>query len=118
MKRSLNFWLMVIFLLSIPLCVASWLWDIRWLLVLPGVSFFCLQLFLCRRYRRRFPRALPTLVVLLAALCGLYIMLTCSGWDTLGGLILLLACIAPAVGILAAWLIFFLLRRRAAAKED
>lgn len=117
MKRSLNFWLILISLITLPLCVLSWLFDIRGLLYLPGILFFCVQLLVCRKTSYPFVRLIPALVVLLAALTGLCIMLYSSGWDTLGGLILLCACVSPAVAIVAAWLTYALLQRRAKSKE-
>lgn len=113
MKRDLNFWLIVISILLIPLCIISWLTDLRWLLLLPGIFFYCVQLLICRKTRNRFFLFLPSALVLLAVVTGAALLFTASGWDTLGGLILLLVCISPAIAIPCAMLTAYLLKRRA-----
>ena len=76
----------------------------------PAVPFFCLQLLLCRRTRRR-TALLPAGGVIAAALVCVRGYCTASGWDTLGWLILLLLTAAPAAGCALAWAVWGLGRR-------
>ena len=69
-----------------------------------GVPAFCLQLLLCRTAKRRWTACLPAVVLAAAALAAWLGLLTASGWDSLGWALLLLLCIAPVVGIAAAWI--------------
>ena len=101
MKRTDKI-LLVLFLVSIPLCIFSWLFDIRLMLVLPFLPLFCLQLLICRRTGKRLLRLIPFGLVLLWAGFGGLILLLASGWDELLGLIMLFSSIAPAAGCAAA----------------
>ena len=73
-----------------------------------GVGFhvvpcFCLQLLVCRTAERTVTRLIPVFLLLgIAALFAMFFF-TATGWDTLGWGILLLLCIAPAVGCALAW---------------
>lgn len=103
MKNRANVLLLVLFFLSLPVCLWAWFFDLRLLLFLPALPAFCIQLWLCRVTGSRKLRAIPFLVVALFAAVGGLILLTVTGWDGLLGLIMLLVSISPAVGILLAW---------------
>ena len=45
-KNRTNQILLAVFLLSLVLCVGFWFWNIAWLLFLPALPAFCLQLLL------------------------------------------------------------------------
>lgn len=103
MKNRFDLSLLMLFFCSVPVCLWAGGLDIRWLLILPGLPVFFLQLLLCRRTGELGIRILPTALLLLFALTGGIIVLVGVGWDTLLGWIMLLASIAPAIAILLAW---------------
>jgi len=120
MKNRTDKILLVVFLLSLPVCafiILNFLQVIDfnlglgsaargWLAVtLPAVPAFCLQLLLCRR-TRWWIAALPGLAVIGTALWSTYGVFTAIGWDTLGYGILLLLCAAPAAGFVLAWAVY------------
>lgn len=115
MKARANMALLVVFFLSLVvygvLIFSSLdIWDTYFepfvyaALGFHGVSAFCLQLLLCRTAKRRWTACLPAAVLAAAALAAWLGLLTASGWDSLGWELFLLLCIAPAVGIAAAWI--------------
>lgn len=104
MKDRVNPCLLGGFILSLALCVWAWFYDIRLILFLPAIPFFCIQLLLCRMARSRLSRLVPIALDLLMAAVGALLCLLGRSWDTLLGLILLCAAIAPAVGCLLGWL--------------
>ena len=112
MKNKLDLVLLGVFLVSLPLCVWAWFANIVLLLYITVVPFFCLQLLLCRVTGSLTARLVPALPVLLALAGALYYLVRDSGWDRLAALIFGLAAIAPAVGILLGWLIWWLMRRK------
>lgn len=83
------------------------------LLGFHAVPFFCLQLLLCRAVRRRWLAALPSVLVMGAAVVCAVRFMTALGWDSLGWAVLLLGCIAPAAGCAAGWVVYALSRRAA-----
>lgn len=70
------------------------------------VPAFCLQLWLCRLENVRRARWLPLGTLCLMALIGAAYLfgLVGSGWDSLGGGVLLCWCIAPAAGCVLGWM--------------
>lgn len=108
MKDRVNQLLLGGFLLSLALCVWAWFSDIRLILLIPAFPFFCVQLLLLRMTRARFCLFFPIALDLLLAFFGAFLWLLGPGWDTLLGLILLCAAIAPAVGCLLGWLVYLL----------
>ena len=111
MKNKLDLVLLGVFLVSLPLCVWAWFANIVLLLYITVVPFFCLQLLLCRVTGSLTARLVPALPILLALVGALYYLVRDSGWDRLAALIFGLAAIAPAVGILLGWLVWWLMRR-------
>ena len=116
-KNRVNLALLAVMLLSAALCVGFWFWDITWLLYLPAIPFFCLQLLLCRMERWKPLRAAPLVLLAAVALWGGWICLTWSGWDALLGVILLLGAISPAVGSVLAWAVWGFLQFRKRRKS-
>lgn len=112
MKTKLDLVLLALFLLSLPLCVWAWFGNIVLLLYITVVPFFCLQLLLCRVTDCPTARFVPALPVLLTLVSTLYYLVRDSGWDRLAALIFGLAAIAPTVGILLGWLVWWLMIRR------
>lgn len=111
----LHIFIVLTYLEIIPI-VEKWTWPYwaqEWYAYLAlsffAIPVFCLQLLLCRRKRRRVA-AIPALVIVGAALLFAYGFFTATGWDTLGWGILLLVCIAPAVGCVMAWAVYGLYR--------
>ena len=122
MKNRTDKILLVVFAVTLPLhifivltymqiisIVETWTWPYwaqEWYAYLAfgffAIPVFCLQLLLCRRKRRRIA-AIPVAVIISAALLFTYGFFTATGWDALGWGILLLLCIAPAVGCALAW---------------
>lgn len=103
------------FFASLVLYVLLFFWDasldlseLRTVLLLSfsAVPTFCLQLWLCRLEKIRWTRWLPLCALSLVALVGAAYLsgLMGSGWDTLGGAILLCWCIAPVAGCALGWL--------------
>jgi len=112
MKHKNDRYLAAAAVLSLPLCLWAWFFDIRLLLVLPAVPALCIQLLLCRRTGQFLLRLIPLVLVALFAGTGALILFLSSGWDGLLGLIMLFASIAPAAGILLAWGGYALYSRR------
>lgn len=77
-------------------------------LSVSAVPVFFLQLWLCRLENVRWTRWLPLCTLFLVALVGAayFFGFVGSGWDTLGGGILLCWCIAPAAGCALGWLTY------------
>lgn len=76
-----------------------------------GVGFhvvpcFCLQLLICRAAKRPAIRLIP--VFLLAGLVAVFLcaLVNAEGLDGLGWILLLMLCIAPAVGCALAWAVY------------
>lgn len=102
---------------SLMLYVLLFFWDaslelselrsVLWLSV-SAAPVFCLQLWLCRLENVRWTRWLPLCALFLVALVGAayFFGFVGSGWDTLGGGILLCWCIAPAAGCALGWLAY------------
>ena len=113
MKNRLNIALLAIWLVSTVICVINWLTFLDLpAFFLPFLPAFCSQLLLCRVTKSGRLRALPVLPVLaLLALAGWYAVFG-SGWDMLAALIFALAAIAPAVGVAAGWLAWWLAGRK------
>ena len=109
MKNRLNIALLAIWFVSAVVCVVNWLTFINIpSFVLPVIPAFCSQLLLCRVTKNGWLRALPALPVLgLLGLAGWYAIFG-SGWDMLAALIFALAAIAPAAGVIIAWLVWWL----------
>lgn len=116
MKDRFNLSLLLVFALSMPMCVWAWFFDITLLLYLPALPFFCAQLWLCRVTKRVWLRLLPLLPIVLLLGLALSYYLWGSGWDMLGALIFSLMAISPAAGVLLAWG-SFLLRERCRGGE-
>lgn len=70
------------------------------------VPCFLLQLLLCRAVKRVAVRLIP--VFLLVGLVAWFSVgiFTSTGWDGLGWAFLLLLCIAPAAGLVLAWIVY------------
>ena len=113
MKQRIDLALAVVLSLSALGCVAMWHIEISALLYLTVVPFFCAQLLLCRLTGRWWSRMFPALPVAAVLLMAGYYLIRDSGWDRLAALILGCVCIAPAVGIVLAWVVWFFTRRRA-----
>ena len=77
-------------------------------LSVSAVPAFCLQLWLCQLENVRWTRWLPLCALFLVAMVGAayFFGFVGSGWDTLGGGILLCWCIAPAAGCDLGWLAY------------
>lgn len=112
MKQKTNLLLTMLMTVSAVACVVLWHIEILWVFVLSAVPFFCAQLLLCRLTGRWWTRTLPAIPVVLVAGTALFYLLRDSGWDRLGALIFGLAAIAPTVGIVLAWGLWFLCRRK------
>ena len=76
------------------------------LLTVHAVPAFFLQWLLCRVERPAWVRWLPLALLAAAAVIGaLYLTGTLgSGWDVLGGAMILCWCIAPAAGLALGWM--------------
>lgn len=105
-KNRTNQILLAVFLLSLVLCVGFWFWNIVWLLFLPALPAFCLQLLLCRMERWKFLRAVPLVLAAAMALLGFYYAQQPGFGAGLFGVILLLGAISPAVGAVLAWAVW------------
>ena len=112
----LHIFIVLTYMEIIPI-VEKWTWPYwaqEWYAYLAlgffAVPVFCLQLLLCRRKRRRIA-AIPAAVIISAALLFTYGFFTATGWDVLGWGILLLLCIAPAVGCVLAWIVWFVMKK-------
>ena len=102
MQQKSNLVLTLLMTVSIICCVVAWYDNPAWLLYLTAVPFFCMQLLLCRLSPRWQVRFVPAIPVVIVAGMALFYLVRDSGWDRLGALILGLACIAPALGIIVA----------------
>ena len=109
-KNRVTQMLLAVFLLSAALCVGSWFWDITWLLYLPAIPFFCLQLLLCRMERPKPLRAVPLVLAAAMAALGFFFAQQPGFGESLFGVILLLGAISPAVGSILAWAVWSLRR--------
>lgn len=117
MKNQNHIGLLVGCFTSLMLYVLLFFWDaslelseLRSVLRLSvsAVPVFFLQLWLCRLENVRWTRWLPLCTLFLVALVGAayFFGFVGSGWDTLGGGILLCWCIAPAAGCALGWLTY------------
>lgn len=109
MKNRWNIMLLIVWFTSAVFCVINWLTFINIpSFILPVIPAFCSQLLLCRLTKNGWLRALPVLPVLgLLAIAGWYYIVG-TGWDHLAALIFALAAIAPAVGVVVGWLVWWL----------
>ena len=111
--------LTVSLILSLALYLALFFIFIHWDVTINGTSLrntlaltvhavpaFCLQWLLCRVEKPVWARWLPLALLAAVALIGvLYLTGTLgSGWDVLGGAIILCWCIAPAAGLALGWM--------------
>lgn len=110
MKKQIDLWLLLVFLLSLPVCVWAWFANIMLILFVTVVPFFCLQLLLCRVTVSRVARAVPVLPVLFTLMLSAFYFIRDSGWDRLGALIFGAAAIAPTVGIALGWAVWWICR--------
>lgn len=71
-----------------------------------GVPVFCLQVLLCRAAKWRWVKFIPLALLSLTAFVGAMYLFGVwgSGWDALGGGIMLVFCIAPAAGCCLGWM--------------
>ena len=118
MKNRFDLTLLLLFCLSVPACKWAGDADIRWLLILPGLPVFSLQLLILRRTGEPALRLFPVWLLILFALTGGIIVLVGNGWEPLLGWIMLLASIAPAVALGLAWAGYTLCARHPIRKED
>lgn len=109
-KNRTNLLLLVLFLLSLALCVGFWFWNIAWLLFLPAVPAFSLQMLLCRMGRWKLLRAVPLVLAAAMAALGFYYGQQPGLGESLFGVILLLGAVSPAVGAVLAWAVWGLRR--------
>ena len=98
--------------LTLVLCGFSFSVDVRLLLFLPALPAFCFQYLVLRMTPDRVLRLFPLFLLALWAGVGWLILVLASGWDGLLGVLMLYTSIAPAVGLAAAGLFFFLHRRK------
>lgn len=110
MKTRSDRVLLLLFVLSLPVCVWAWLFWIPLLLFFPVVPCFCLQLWMCRVVRSWWLRAIPALPTLVLGGLALFFLVRDSGWDRLGAFIFGVGTIAPAVGVLFGWAVYLLQR--------
>lgn len=103
MKQELG--LMLALTLSTLVCVACAFVEVSMLLFATVAPFFCLQLLLLRLTKKLPVRLVPVYPIVLMLLAAGYYWFFGKGWDTLAGLILGFASIAPAVGCAAAVLV-------------
>ena len=109
--------LAVCFALSLALyCALFWfelsghllIESLRPLLMLSfhAVPAFCLQALLCRTVKWKWVKFIPLILFALAAFVGtMYLSgVWGSGWDALGGGLMLIWCIAPAAGCCLGWM--------------
>ena len=112
MKNKWNILLLLIYLISAPICAVLAITSLGvFALVLPVLPAFCSQLLLCRVSKRTWVRCLPLVpVAVLLGIAGFYLVRD-SGWDRLAALIFGLASIAPAVGDGLGWGVWYLGKR-------
>ena len=115
MKNRNHIVLLTGFFVSLALYVLLFFWDVSvelselqvvLRLSVSAVPAFCLQLWLCRLKNIRWARWLPLSALLLLTLIGAAYFFGGSGWDTLGGAVILCWCIAPAAGCALGWLAY------------
>lgn len=106
MKERTNRNLLLTFLLGVVLCASVCLVDVSMLLFATVAPFFCLQLLLLRVTKKPFLRLIPVLPIVLMLAAAGYYWLFGKGWDTLAALIFGLLSIAPAVGCIAAGIVY------------
>lgn len=116
MKDRKNRLLLVCFAVSLALYFAlfwvelDYLWFINLkptlLLSVHAIPAFCLQALLCRKAEWNWEKFVPLVLLALAALVGtLYFCgVWGSGWDSLGGGLLMVWCLAPAAGCCLGWM--------------
>lgn len=92
--------------LSTLVCILCAFMEISMLLFATAVPFFCLQLLLLRLTKKLPLRLIPVCPIVLMLLAAGYYWLFGKGWDALAALVLALASVAPAVGCLAAALVY------------
>ena len=107
-----NRFLLAAGVLTLVLCGLSFSVDVRLLLFLPALPAFCFQYLVLRMTSDRVLRLLPLFLLALWAGVGWLILTLATGWDGLLGVLMLFTSIAPAVGLAAAGLFFFLRRRK------
>ena len=112
MKDRTNRILLGVGLLSLALCSAGFIVDIRLLLFLPAIPAFCAPALLFRLTPSLPLRLIPLILLALFAGVGGLILLLASGWDGLLGLLMLFGSIAPAVGLAAAFLCWLFSRKK------
>ena len=111
MRKPADRMLLALFLLSLALYVALIVygsgtpWKLRLVFTFHAVPAFCLQMLLCRN-GRRWVAAIPTLILLGAALFSTFGWFTTTGWDRLGCAIFLGFSAPPTVGCALAWAVF------------
>ena len=113
MRDRKNISLAVCFAVSFTLyCALFWpgllyrnLWPVL-ALSFHAVPAFCLQALLCRTAKWNWVKFIPLILLSLAACVGaLYLFgVWGSGWDALGGGLLMIWCIAPAAGCCLGWM--------------
>ena len=115
MKDRKNILLAVCFAVSLALYCALWvalndqpvggLWPLL-MLSFHAVPAFCLQALLCRTAKWDWVKLIPLCLLSLTSLVGtLYLFdVWGSGWDALGGGLMLLWCVAPAAGCCLGWM--------------
>lgn len=115
MKNQNHIALLIGFFVSLVLYILLFFWDVSvelselqvvLRLSVSAVPAFCLQLWLCRLKTIRWARWLPLSALLLLTLIGAAYFFGGSGWDTLGGAVILCWCIAPAAGCALGWLAY------------
>ncbi len=124
MKRMYRTNIILLLLFIVPsvisvLLIADWLeilsfmppWGKYIALAFPALPFFCLQLLMCRVGRKNWVKALPLILVLAFAFAAFLGLCMASGWDTLGWMILLILCAAPAAGCIIALLPYWLRKK-------
>lgn len=116
MKDRKTFLLAGCFALSLTLyIVLFWIeLDYLWfsnlkptlLLSVHAIPAFCLQALLCRTAKWNWIKFIPLILLFLTACVGaLYLFgVWGSGWDALGGGLLLIWCVAPAAGCCLGWM--------------
>lgn len=116
MKDRKNILLAVCFALSLALyCVLFWvelnyLWFSNLkptlLLSVPAIPAFCLQSLLCRTAKWNWVKFAPLGLLSFPSFVGAMYLFGVwgSGWDALGGGLMLIWCVAPAAGCCLGWM--------------
>ena len=116
MKDRKNILLAVCFVVFLALyCALFWIdlnhprfGSLQSILMLSfhAVPVFCLQALLCRTAKWNWIKFIPLILLSLTAYVGaLYLFgVWGSGWDSLGGGLLMIWCIAPAAGCCLGWM--------------